>query len=869
MTRFSCFATWFLAATVCAVAAPASAQEWPDEWLCDPSHQNCRAPLIKLIEDEQVGIDVAFWFMEDTRYSAALAAKFKEGVPVRVIMDSEANGSYPGNVAALQDLKTAGIPMIEKVSKGIVHWKTMIFAGQNKVEFSGANFSSPGFVADEPYINYLDEVIYFTNDPAIVHSFKTKYDDHWTAASGFAVYANITSPRVRTHATYPIDPQMNFPPGSDFANKSVGRYNAETQKIDSVMFRITDRRHTDALINAMRRGIPFRLITDEDEYRDPTRPWNAYNIDLLHVATQQICPTTCAVKLEGHLGHLHQKSTLLYGQQLTIFGSSNWTSPSANSQLEHNIFTKKPWFFEFFRAQFERKWNNETGNIETKPFVPLPPDLPVYQVPTNGAQNQATTLNLKWYSGPWGQKYDIYFGTDPSALPLLTSVELGPSETTTQYQQYTVSGLELSTTYYWRIVSKTAADVARIGPVWSFRTSGTPPEGGPLDAVLYAWKAPVRVGNWAVVADSSAAGGARLANQNLNVSSVPSSATANPQHYFEMTFIAEQGVPYRLWLRGKATSNSWTNDSAWVQFSDSVNQTGGPLYQIGTTSAANVTIEDCTSCGLSAWGWNDNATGAGVLGAQIFFATTGEHTVRVQVREDGLSIDQIVLSRDVFLNASPGLTKDDGTILREARGGTSGEPPPPPPPGAADIVLHMTSAALVGAWQIVDDPMAGSGKATVLPNAGRTKVTTPKAAPLDYFELTFTAQANTAYRLWVRGRADGNSGGNDSVHVQFNDSVDAAGAAKGQIGTATSYEVNLEDCSGCGNSGWGWEDNGWGSPTTLGPEIRFATDGVKTIRVQNREDGFFIDQIVLSPSNYLHSAPGLNKDDSTVLPPTP
>jgi hypothetical protein len=81
--------------------------------------------------------------------------------------------------------------------------------------------------------------------------------------------------------------------------------------------------------------------------------------------------------------------------------------------------------------------------------------------------------------------------------------------------------------------------------------------------------------------------------------------------------------------------------------------------------------------------------------------------------------------------------------------------------------------------------------------------------------------------------------------------------------------VNLEDCSGCGNSGWGWEDNGWGTPTTLGPEVRFATDGVKTIRIQNREDGFYIDQIVLSPSTWLTLAPGANQDDTTVLTPTP
>jgi hypothetical protein len=89
-----------------------------------------------------------------------------------------------------------------------------------------------------------------------------------------------------------------------------------------------------------------------------------------------------------------------------------------------------------------------------------------------------------------------------------------------------------------------------------------------------------------------------------------------------------------------------------------------------------------------------------------------------------------------------------------------------------------------------------------------------------------------------------------------------------RIGTSTSVEVNLEDCSGCGNSGWGWEDNGWGTPGSLGPEIRFPTAGVRTLRVQNREDGFYIDQIVLSPKLHLTASPGANKDDNTILPAT-
>jgi acid phosphatase type 7 len=182
-----------------------------------------------------------------------------------------------------------------------------------------------------------------------------------------------------------------------------------------------------------------------------------------------------------------------------------------------------------------------------------------------------------------------------------------------------------------------------------------------------------------------------------------------------------------------------------------------------------------------------------------------------------------------------------------------------------DVILLASTARLAGAWRVLSISGAAGGTAAVLPNTGRAKVITPLANPADYFELTFNVAKDVPYRLWVRGRADGEANVNDSVHVQFTNSVDASGAARWRIGSTSSAEVNLEDCSGCGNSGWGWEDNGWGSVGALGPQIRFATDGPQTLRVQNREDGFYIDQIVLSASRYLTSSPGANKNDATYL----
>ena len=44
--------------------------------------------------------------------------------------------------------------------------------------------------------------------------------------------------------------------------------------------------------------------------------------------------------------------------------------------------------------------------------------------------------------------------------------------------------------------------------------------------------------------------------------------------------------------------------------------------------------------------------------------------------------------------------------------------------------------------------------------------------------------------------------------------------------------------------------------------------GSRSFRIQRREDGISIDQIVLSPVTYLTTSPGKTKDDDRILPPT-
>ena len=207
------------------------------------------------------------------------------------------------------------------------------------------------------------------------------------------------------------------------------------------------------------------------------------------------------------------------------------------------------------------------------------------------------------------------------------------------------------------------------------------------DIVLAPSSGASRVGNWSVVSDSTAAGGAVVRHPNAGGAKL-AAALASPIHYFEMTFDATAGVPYRLWFHAKAESNYWGNDSVFVQFAGSVTSAGAATWRIGTTSAADMNLEECSGCGLNGWQWQDNGWGTGVFGPTVYFATSGTQRMRVQTREDGLSVDQILLSSTTYMSAAP-----VGTI-----GGTPPPPPPPPPPpaGTALKVFHWNTHHGVG-----------------------------------------------------------------------------------------------------------------------------------------------------------------------------
>lgn len=433
---------------------------------------------------------------------------------------------------------------------------------------------------------------------------------------------------------------------------------------------------------------------------------------------------------------------------------------------------------------------------------------------------------------------------------------------------------------------------------------------------------------WVRTQVSGAAGGWALRNPNANATKA-AAAASDPSSRVDVRFYAAAGVPYQLWFRMRAEGDSWANDSMFVQFSNAVDANGNPVNRIGSSNAGIVILEEGNGAGVSGWGWNDTGYGSlaapvyfeksgiqtlrvqqredGIMWDQVVLsaakyaksrpgavrndstilsrpeATTavashvypvaGSYPVVLRVTDNAGAVGSAATSVTVGVSSTT-------TSLAANAGGPYGgavgqaivfDGSASVAPSASyewsfgdEVVLRASQLKVVGSrWRAVADASAAGGTAMENPNLDQAKITKATGSPASYIEARFKAAAGVPYRMWIRMRAAGDSYTNDSIFVQFSGTVSSAGAAVTRIGSTDALGVVLENGSGAGVQGWGWTDAGYG---TLAAPIYFNQDGVQTMRIQQREDGIRIDQIVISAGDHYGAAPGAPTGDSTVVP---
>jgi hypothetical protein len=200
-----------------------------------------------------------------------------------------------------------------------------------------------------------------------------------------------------------------------------------------------------------------------------------------------------------------------------------------------------------------------------------------------------------------------------------------------------------------------------------------------------------------------------------------------------------------------------------------------------------------------------------------------------------------------------------------------------PPPPAPDIVVYANDVPaenIHGVFAKTSDSTSPGSIALTTPVGGAAQPNNPLASPADYVDVTFNANADVPYTIWIRVKAAANSKLSDSLWAQFSDAK-LSGTLAYDIGGTSGLLVNLAtDSTASSLHNWGWANGAYwlAQPAT----VSFNSAGPHTLRIQPREYGVMLDQIVLSPSRFFNAgahcpnscggAPGPLSNDTTIVP---
>lgn len=136
-----------------------------------------------------------------------------------------------------------------------------------------------------------------------------------------------------------------FSPGEDCLDAIRDEFARARRKVDVCVFTITDDRIRAAMLDARRRGVAIRVISDNDKAMD-----EGSDIEPLRRAGIE-------VRVDQTDAHMHHKFAL-YDDARLLSGSYNWTRSAANYNQENLIVTSDRAIVERFGSEFERLWSD-------------------------------------------------------------------------------------------------------------------------------------------------------------------------------------------------------------------------------------------------------------------------------------------------------------------------------------------------------------------------------------------------------------------------------------------------------------------------------------------------------------------------------
>lgn len=139
-----------------------------------------------------------------------------------------------------------------------------------------------------------------------------------------------------------------FSPGDACLRKLIELCGSAKRSMDVCVFTIADDRLTEALLDAHRRGVRLRIISDNDKQFDA-------GSDIVRLREAGI-----DLLLDPSPFHMHHKFAVFDGGRVAN-GSFNWTRTASTSNFENLVVSEDPYLVRVFGGQFEKLWSRFSG----------------------------------------------------------------------------------------------------------------------------------------------------------------------------------------------------------------------------------------------------------------------------------------------------------------------------------------------------------------------------------------------------------------------------------------------------------------------------------------------------------------------------
>ena len=137
--------------------------------------------------------------------------------------------------------------------------------------------------------------------------------------------------------------EAHFSPGDACLTRLLTLIEKAKHDMQVCVFTITDDRLSRALIDARKRGVAIRVISDDDKAFDP-----GSDVDLLKSKGIE-------VRFDHGKQHMHHKF-VVFDKRVLATGSYNWTRTAASENYENIVITDEPRLVAPFVIEFERLW---------------------------------------------------------------------------------------------------------------------------------------------------------------------------------------------------------------------------------------------------------------------------------------------------------------------------------------------------------------------------------------------------------------------------------------------------------------------------------------------------------------------------------